>query len=218
MHSSRTNPIPLLKVAILVLLGCLPMRSFAQKNEISFTVGGITTSNQTLGGIGACPSGIIPCNTSPALSINTNSGVAFEGAFAHQLLGFGPASLQLEAPILGAPGRNLEFGGTAPGSPVSSLFFTPSARLQLFRSRSISPFGTFGGGLAHFGFSGGDRNTGALHFGGGADFKTPLPHLALRAEVRDFYAKGATQSTSLEPVSPLRQHNIFAGGGAVLRF
>lgn len=201
-----------------ILLSCLlSTHLFAQKNEVSFSVGGLISTNQSLGNnISVCPVNLPNCN--PPISISTDTGVAFEGTFARQMFKFGPASLDVEVPLLGAPGRDLHFGGSPTGTPVSSLFFTPSARVRFFRSKAISPFASVGGGLAHFGFQGGDRNTGALQYGGGLDFKTPLPHVAFRAEARDFYAAGATQSTSLVPVSPLRQHNVFVGGGAVLRF
>ncbi|HEY7405132.1 MAG TPA: hypothetical protein VIB39_16515 [Candidatus Angelobacter sp.] len=189
--------------------------SFAQ-NDISFSLGGLTSSDQTLTPVGiTCAIGA----TCGSLSSSINNGIAFEGAFAHRLFGFHLASIDVELPVLGAPGRNLRFGGSSSGSPVSFLFFTPSARLRFLNGRAISPFGSIGGGLAHFGFSGGDRNGGAAQFGGGLDFKSPFPRVAFRAEVRDFYsASSLGTSSGLTQVSPNRANNIFAGGGVVLRF
>lgn len=205
------------RISILILVFfLLPIFCFAQKNELSFTVGGLISSDQTVG-FNVCPA-IVPSTCVGAFSAKTNTGVGFEGVFSRQLFHFGPGSLDLELPLLGAPSRDIHLG-EAPGGPgASALFFTPSVRLQFFHSKPISPFASIGGGLAHFGFQGNDRTTGALQYGGGLDFKTPLPHLAFRAEVRDFYAAGPIAPTSVAPVSPARQHNVFAGGGIVLRF
>jgi len=64
----------------------------------------------------------------------------------------------------------------------------------------------------------GSQTRGAFQFGGGLDFKTPLPHIGLRAEVRDFWARGINESGGIAQVSPERQHNLFAGGGIVIKF
>lgn len=189
--------------------------SFAQ-NDISFSVGVLTSSDQTITPLGiTCPIGV----TCGSLSSSINNGVAFEGAFAHRLFGFHLASIDLELPVMGAPGRDLHFGGSSSGSPVSSFFFTPSARLQFLNGRAISPFASVGGGWAHFGFSGGDTNGGAVQFGGGLNFKTPLPRVGFRAEIRDFYsASSLGTSSGLTQTSPNRAHNLFVGGGVVLKF
>lgn len=225
--------------ALVIFFCCIfSIATFAQKNELSFSVGAIHSSDQkeTLFGI-TCPLGI---TCSPA-STSTDNGVAFEGNYARQLFRFGPASLDLEVPLVGAPGRDVTvnvLGTSIPGILSTSTFFlTPSARVK-FHGGPISPFLSLGGGWAHFGaksnifsivFSGitipgtgtsfsSTTNSGALQFGGGLDFKTPLPHLAFRAEVRDFWAIGIARPSSGVQVSPERQHNIFAGGGVVLRF
>jgi len=209
----RTKNVLFLFLVGLVLL--FSTCSFAQ-NDISFSLGGLMSSDQTLTPLGiTCAIGA----TCGSVSSSINNGIAFEGAFAHRLYGFHLASLDVELPVMGAPGRDLHFGGSPSGTPVSFFFFTPSARLKFLNGRSISPFASIGGGLAHFGFSGGDRNGGAIQYGGGLDFKTPLPRFAFRAELRDFYS-GSSIGTSSGPtqVSPNRAHNLFAGGGLVLRF
>jgi hypothetical protein len=227
------------KSALVVFFCCIAsIFSFSQKNELSFSIGVIHSSDQkeTLSGI-SCPLGI----TCSSVSTSTDNGVAFEGNYARQLFRFGPASLDFEVPLVGAPGRDLSanvLGTSIPGVLSTSTFFlTPSARVK-FHGGPISPFLSLGGGWAHFGatanissiaFAGitipgtatsfsNTTNSGALQFGGGLDFKTPLPHLAFRAEVRDFWAVGIARPSSLFQVSPERQHNIFAGGGVVFRF
>lgn len=201
---------------LVVLAFVLSTFSLAQRNDISFSVGGLLSSDQTLTSAGiTCPIGV----TCGGVSAVINNGVAFEGVFYHHLFGSHLASLGLEVPLLDAPGRNLQFGGSAPGSPVSYLFFTPSARLTFLEKRPIHPFASLGGGLAHFGFHGGDLNGGALQFGGGLDFKTPFSHVAFRTEVRDFFSVSSLGASSgITQVSPNRAHNVFAGGGVVLHF
>jgi hypothetical protein len=212
---------------LITLLFAVSTIALAQKNEVNFSIGAITSSDQssTLSpALGApCPPFCIQFNSS------TSTGVAFEGGYARQVFSFGPASLDLDIPIVGVPSRNFHeglLGVFLPATKVSSLFFTPSARIKLFHSSPVSPFVSVGGGLAHFGTSSTlgrvtfDRGTNnpALQFGGGVDLKTPLPHLSFRAEVRDFWARGTLTSSSLAQVSPEHQHNIFAGGGIVFQF
>ena len=212
-------------VVLITFLFAVSTIALAQKNEINFSIGAITSSDQSstlFPALGA------PCPPFCIMQFNssTSTGVAFEGGYARQLFSFGPASLDLDIPIVGVPSRNFHEGSLGvflPATKVSLLFFTPSARIKLFHSGPVSPFVSVGGGLAHFGTSstpGVDRGTNnpALQFGGGADFKTPLPHLSFRAEVRDFWARGTLTSSSLAQVSPEHQHNIFAGGGIVFKF
>lgn len=193
--------------------------ALAQKNEISISAGALATSDQTtqLTGI-VCPVGmpfcVGPFNTS------TSTGVAFEGDYTRQLFNFHLASVGVEFPLLGVP--NQDATTTAPGLlfakfSLSSLFFTPSARIKFLPSGGISPFFSLGGGLAYHEAASVVRR-GALQFGGGVDFKTPLPHLAIRGEVRDFWAKAFAESSGNFSVKPERLHNVFAGAGIVFKF
>lgn len=227
------------RAALLLLFSCVcVVEGSAQKNELSFSIGAIHSSDQRedlLLGI-TCPLGIANCTQ---INTSTATGVAFQGAFARELFNFGAGSLDVELPVAGAPGRDVKISSflTLPAAlSTSSLFFTPSGRIRLLRASPISPFVSLGGGLAHFGsqttFSSiaigpilvpgrtlsGNANHGALQFGGGLDFRTPLRHFLVRAEVRDFWAQGTTKSSSLVQISPERQHNVFAGGGVVLLF
>lgn len=207
--------------------------SFAQKNEFALSVGAVHSSDQTETVTFPGLATFSPVNSS------TSIGVGFEGNYARQVVSFGRASLDAEVPLVGIPGRDVKLstqGISFPGAISTWTFYlTPSARLK-FHAGPIEPFVSVGGGWAHLGTSfsfatpalsgvpvGGfsfsnSTNHGVLQFGGGADFKTPLPHLGARAEVRDFWGTGIAQPGSSVTVSPAHQHNIFAAGGVVLRF
>ena len=226
-----------------VIFVCLTLSilSFAQKNELSFSVGAITTFNQNTG-----PNPAFTCVLTAfcaAITSNTSTGIGFEGTYARQLFNFHAGSLDLEIPVVGAPSRDVRVSlvglGALPGSlSTTTFFFTPSARIKLLPAGPVSPFFSFGGGLAHNGSTlnifapilaalpfplpgssiSNSSTSGALQFGGGVDFKTPLPHLALRAELRDFWAQSFARPSSQVLLSPGHQHNLFAAGGVVFRF
>jgi hypothetical protein len=220
--------------ALMVSSSCLV---FGQRNEASLSLGGIFTSDQTTTSVLAitCPVTQPNCNVFSA-HFQTDTGVAIEGSYAFRIIGLGVASLYAEFPVVGAPGRdvNVTFnnGGIASSStPISesAIFFTPSAKLKILPKASISPFVSIGGGLAHFNAklslagssSESSQNFGALQYGGGLDFKTPLPFIGFRVEARDYYSYsviGGTSSISGTITSPQRLHHLFAGGGLVLRF
>ncbi len=229
-----------LVVSIIVVASPLVV---AQKNEVSFSVGGIITSDQHAATVvpAICCFPPVVLNT----ALQTAPAFSFGGSYARRLVKFGPASLYAEVPVLVVPGRDVNAsttGSLGPGLSVSNsatfssslLFVTPSAKVKFLEGRPISPFATVGGGVAHsnsdlgvggvaglqFSFS---SNTGAFQFGGGLDFKSPITRLGFRAEVRDFYAgsraeplqQGSVITTTL---SPVHLHHVFAGGGAFWRF
>jgi hypothetical protein len=208
------------------LLGlcCFSIPIFAQSNELSFSVGGVLPTDQKASTVtpALCP--VINCNIITNNFANS-SGVAFMGNFSRRITFFGPASLYLEAPVVGGPGRDTTVTsrtGQVLANIVtlssSSLFFTPSAMVKFRSSSRISPFATLGGGLAHLGTTSGTKNASALQFGGGLELNSPIPHLGFRTEVRDFFSGSAFQSTNLVSVSPSHQHMLFVGGGAVFKF
>jgi len=206
---------------IIVVCFALSSLALAQKNEFALSVGAVATSDQqtTLLGI-TCPVGFPNC-TGP-FNTSTSTGIAFEGVYTRRLFNFHIASVGVEFPILGVPSRDVTTNRTPIGAlpfTVSqwSLFFTPSVQIRFLPSGRISPFFSLGGGLAHHDAAS-SITRGALQFGGGADFKTPLPHLAIRAEIRDFWARGFAESSRFFAVSPERLHNVFAGAGIVFKF
>lgn len=106
----------------------------------------------------------------------------------------------------------------------SSFFFTPALRLKIVPASVFSPWISAGGGLVHFNPSsttvGGTTTTvnsttkSAVQGGAGFDIHPPLLPVAFRAEVRDFY----TGIPNLNTIGIKVRHNLFAGGGVVLRF
>jgi hypothetical protein len=206
-------------VGLICLLSAASIFAAAQKNEVSVSVGAIATSDQTIQLQGVtCPVGVPDC--AGPFTTSTSTSVAFEGDYVRQIFNFHLASVGAEFPILGVPSRDVTsgaVGGRSITSSMSSIFFTPSARINFFPSGSVSPFFSLGGGLAHH-EAGSAVTHGALQFGGGVDFKTHLPHLGLRLEVRDFWAKAFAESSGILRVNPEHLHNVFAGGGVVFKF
>lgn len=212
----------LTQAGFLILLFGLSTLAWPQKNQLSFSVGTVATSDQqtTLVGV-TCPVGLPNCGG--PFNTSTSTQVAFEGSYFRQLFNLHVASVGVELPLVGVPTRDVSTNRTPIGFPpfiVSqwSLFFTPSAQIRFLPSSRLSPFFSVGGGWAHHDNGPSSVTRGALQFGGGADFKTPLPHFALRLEVRDFWAKGFAESVSVDRVSPERLHNVFAGVGIVFKF
>lgn len=207
------------KAVCVILLLVLSHFGLAQKNEFSLSVGAEETSDEHRMLVGVtCPVNVPNC--AGPINITTSTTVAFEGDYARQIFSFHVVSVAAEFPIVGVPSRDVtasQSGFPPVTASLASLFFTPSARIKLLPSGRISPFFSIGGGLAHYD-SGMSRNQGALQFGGGVDFKTRLPHLGLRAEVRDFWAGGPTESTTFFIESPAHKHNVFAGAGVVFKF
>jgi hypothetical protein len=161
--------------------------AIAQKNEVALSVGALFTESQQINLVGvACPLGDLNC--AGPFNTKATTAVALQGSYTRRLYTFGPASLGVEFPVLGIPSRDANttlLGVSAGTSSLSSLFFTPSLRFKFLSSGPMSPFVSFGAGLARFDAAGA-VNRGSLQFGGGVDFKTPVPRLAVRGEIRDF--------------------------------
>ena len=197
---------------------------FSQKNELSFSVGGIPTSDQrtAISLLFPCPFPLPPnCNIFNT-QLQTDPGVALQVAYTRHVVSFGPASLYAEFPLVGVLSRDIRAFFTA--GPLlgnsftvssSALFFTPSARLKLFDSAPISAFVSVGGGLAHTGVgstlsalvgpSSTSQNSGALQFGGGLDFRLSN-HIQIRAIQIDYNPVHTNGTTD---------HNLRLGAGIV---
>lgn len=145
--------------------------TLAQKNEFSISAGAVATSDQQTRLIGiTCPVGFPNC--AGPVTTTTDTGVAFEGDYVRQIFNLHLASIGAEFPIVGVPHRDVTMTSAA-GIPISprissqsSVFFTPSARVELLPSGRISPFFSLGGGWAHY-EQANSINRGALQFGGG---------------------------------------------------
>jgi hypothetical protein len=215
------------KVSLLSLFVLLAFSTFtfAQKNEVSFVVGGVvspaTTDTGSIAIAALCPTTQPNCGGIVNFKITTKvkSGVFFEGAFARRIFDGHVASVYFELPLVGIPSRDIK---DSFGNNFSSLFFAPSFKVKLRPLAGISPFLSAGAGVAHFNtevsslgpsFS---SNRWATQFGGGVDVSTPIHPLAFRVEARD-YITGAPKFNSFSLFqSPLQ--NILIGGGIVLRF
>lgn len=216
-------------VALSFLVSIFSTAAVAQKADVAFVVGGsfVSDSKATF----AIPCLVAPpCVPSPTFisTVQTNHQVFLEGTLGLQLLNAKVAALYVEVPVAGIPSQTVHFS-TAPATVVanmSSVYVTPGFRLKVLPGAPISPFVALGGGWAHYSLGSGATNKGALEYGGGLDFKTGIPFLGLRGEVRDFVT-GDPNFGLLGPIagftgssnqSGLHRHNILAGGGVVLRF
>jgi len=204
----------MMRKTFLLLAGLFSLLSpaWGQKNEFAISAGAMFTSGTEL----ACNN---PCIQLPRVQVNTPPTAAFQGAFARHIEDVRGSSLYLELPLLGIAGRE---ASTPTGFPVnySSIFVPPSLKIKFRPGQAISPFFSAGAGVAYLNGNNNGRNfTGSGQFGAGADFKTRIPFLAIRGEVRDFFSGRSAAEERVEgPVSDSRQHNIFTGVGAVLRF
>jgi len=199
---------------VLVAVLCLASAAIAQKADAAFVVGGSFVSD-TNGTITA-----VPLIGSPA-TIKTDHHIFLEGALGVRLLNAHLVSLHAELPVAGIPSQSLTLKGAATVlDHLGTLFVTPGLRLKIAPIAPISPWVSIGGGWAHYSLNSAatTENKAALQYGGGLDFKTGLPLLGFRAEVRDFVTGIPTFGTGFTTESGLHHHNILAGGGLVLRF
>jgi opacity protein-like surface antigen len=196
-----------------VLLTALIASAAAQdKNELSGIIGRTFISDQGV-------------KTAPGMDVHFGNGLSIEASYGRHLLNAGIAGLTFEVPFVYNPDEDLHFSlGTIPEG-YSAYFVTPSIRANLVPDSGLSPWVSFGVGFAHFSESSnlefGGKNLGktgstsaAIQAGLGLDVRI-WRNLRLRGEVRDFYT-GVPQLNVNTGKS--RQHNFFAGGGAVWRF
>lgn len=189
----------------------LPLCLHAQKAELSIGAGAVASPDAN--GHIFCGEAI-NCGLPPGAigPLAFGPGFAFQADAAWRLADFKAAALYIELPFVIAPSR-------ADGNPsliganndIRSLYFTPSVQFKFLPGKTVSPFASAGGGLAHFSSQGVSTNTGAAQFGGGLDFKLPLPRLSMRGEVRDFVSGSFGSFTS-------RVQHIYVGAGVVFKF
>jgi hypothetical protein len=204
---------PLLRInraVVLFILLVAPLPIFAQ-TEAGFMVSGVVSSQPDGIAIIAvtCPVTGCPPGVANPIATHVNAGAAYEGFLAHRVVGFRAASLSVELPVLGIPNRGTNLNNVS----FSTVAVTPGLRLSFVPHQSVSPFLSAGGGIVHFSGDTSSVTHGAARFGGGIDFKTPLPHLGARFEVKDLI----TPWPSLFPKSGVMQNLLF-GGGVVFKF
>lgn len=204
------------RYSILFVILCASTFAMAQKADAAFVVGGsfVSDTNGTF---------VVPDIVFGSATIKTDHHIFLEGALGVRLLNAHLVSLNAELPVAGIPSQPLTVAGVPTVlDHLGTLFITPGLRLKFAPIAPISPWVSIGGGWAHYSLdtAGLTQNKGAVQYGGGLDFKTGLPLLGFRAEVRDFvtgdpdFGFGSIFTTS----SGLHHHNILAGGGIVLRF
>jgi hypothetical protein len=159
-------------------------------------------------------------------TIHFGQPVSIEVSYGRKLLGGdGLLALTFEVPVLFTPHLKMNYGINTIPESYSAFFVTPSLRLNLFAATHVSPWVSFGGGIAHFSESdkllfGGPNpgatgtTTGVYQIGGGLDVRI-LARLSLRGEVRD-YNSGIPQLNV--DYGQTRQRNLFVGGGLIFHF
>jgi len=213
------------QVLVLVVLLCfMSLSALAQKADVAFVAGASFTSDTSLKQV---------CTTPPCLllvdgpgSIHPDHHIFLQGTLGIRLFDAKLASLHLELPVVGIPSQPLHFTFVGISSPafdhLSSVYVTPALKIKLLPAATFSPWGSIGGGVAHFSSDAGSTNKGALQFGGGVDIKSSIPLLGFRAEVRDFVTGdpnfGIVSIVPLTTEGGLHRHNVLVGGGVVLRF
>jgi hypothetical protein len=198
-------------LASLLFFSCVLLSAAASaQNEIALTVGGITKDSPTVSRIALgrpCP--ITGCQF-PTEANSLDTGLALNASLTRRLVNLHLVNFSLELPVIVAPSR----GTDVAVSNVRTLYFTPAIKIGLNPKGAISPFASVGGGLAHF--SGGSSTSnleGAFAVGGGADFKTPIPLLALRGEAR--YLRSGLPNVF---AGSGNLNNVFFGAGVVFKF
>ncbi|HKT51726.1 MAG TPA: hypothetical protein VJV96_15610 [Candidatus Angelobacter sp.] len=207
------------RLSIVFVVLFLSTAALTQMADASFTIGGSFVSD--------LKQSTPPVNTSFVNTVNFDHHLMLEGAVSFRMLNAHVVSLYLEVPAAGIPSQTLT------GAPqisnvsgfvarMSSLFVTPGFKLKVLPTAPISPWASVGAGWARYSLVDfpGTVNKGALQYGGGLDFKTGLPLLGFRVEVRDFVTTDPSSllGPTFTPQSGLHHHNLLVGGGVVLRF
>jgi len=186
----------------LIAVLCVSTFAVAQKADVAFSIGGSFVSDAKIVGV---------------TTIKTDNHLFYEGTLGTRLLNAEVASLHLELPIAGIPSQTISVAGVPTAvNQLSTLFITPALKIKILPIAPISPWASVGGGWARYSASNVTNNKGAVQYGGGIDFKTGLPLLGFRAEVRDFVT--GDPNFGVTTSSGLHHHNILAGGGLVLNF
>jgi hypothetical protein len=214
---NRSNLLSLSKGAsmkrfILMAVLCISTAASAQKADAGFVVGGSFVSDTS----GTVALGLVSVPT----NIKTDHHFFLEGEFGLRVLNAHVAALYVELPVAGIPSTTIT--ETISGTPVdhlSTVFITPGVRVKILPASPISPWASVGGGWARYSLndSGLTQNKPAVSYGGGLDFKTGLPLLGFRAEVRDFLTGNPNFDLAAFNTTG-KHHNILVGGGLVLRF
>lgn len=199
-------------LCVIVLAGLLRAQ---EKNELSGGIGRTFLGTQGIQGV-----------TVFDPNIRYGAGIDIEGNYARRFLVTPIFSVAAEVPLVFNVDEDVHASsaGLGPGD-LKELFVTPSARLNLFPTTAVSPWGSLGGGFAHiseastllFGGTNPGKGTtsGVLQYGVGLDVKL-TQHVLVRAEARDFWA--GEPDFPEAPTGKTRQHNYFLGVSVAWRF
>src|SRR5690348_10918323 len=197
--------------AVLAIVTMIVTGAAAQRNEISGIIGRAFISDQGVAGTG--------------LNIHFGHGLTFEANFSRRLVNAGVFGISFEIPAVIDPSQKLHFSGGVTPSSFASYFVTPSARVSLVPSGSVSPWISVGGGFGHFALNSrlesGQPNpnksgttTGAVQLGLGLDVRI-IHSVYLRGVAREFYSGEPQLNVN---TGKSRYYNLFAGGGLAWRF
>src|SRR5260370_24963795 len=138
-------------IAVLAVTMCCLGSSAADQDELNQLTGIIGRTFISDQGI----KGGIP----PNKLIRSGKGLTFEVNYSRRLFGTSIYSLSGEIPAVFNLDEDINSGNLTP-SDYKQIFVAPSARVNLFPVTAVSPWGSFGGGFAHF-----SENKNLIFFG-----------------------------------------------------
>jgi hypothetical protein len=203
-----------LVVPVLILISSAvaqdSFHSMAQKNELSATAGRFFVSTNTVPGIA---------------EIHFENPASFAIDYSRWLTTKGIFGISAELPVGVYPKMALNFPENAIPKQISSVFLTPSVRINAFVSDSVTPWVSVGGGYGwihessdynFYGTRPGPKNvnTGAFQIGAGLNVWF-WPTWGFKFEARDFNSGNPDFGV---PVKAGRQNNYYVGAGVMHRF
>ena len=200
--------------ALIVCVVILMASAFAQRNEVSATLGRVFVSSQN-----------IPGADFPNPNVHFGNGLTIGGNYSRLLKTYGIFGISGEVPVAYSFDMDLNTGDNLIPEGYQSLFVTPAVRVNFFSGQGVSPWVSVGGGYGFFKQSdqlvfGGPNpgqthtNTGVFQVGAGLDV-WPWEKWGFRLEARDFYS--GVPDLNVTTVRS-RQHNYYVGGGVIRRF
>jgi len=191
-----------------------------EKNELTGILGRTFISDQGIHGPNA-----------PSVNpfVRSGKGLTFEVNYARILRTTEIYSVAGELAAVFNLDEDLNSGGPVVPTDYRQVFVTPALRVNLFPTTAVSPWVSFGGGIARFSEGknliyfgtnpGGSSTSGVLEAGLGLDvtpFTKRFRRFSFRGEVRDFWS--GTPDLPLADTGKSRQHNFFVGGGVIWHF
>ncbi len=208
-----------LVVSVLVFVSGVLAQESSQStpvNQLSVTAGRTFVSTTT---IQNPPAG----DPNPNIHFGNPASVAFN--YGRLLMSRSIFGLYAELPVAVYFKMDLNTFTNQIPKDIGAVFVTPSARLNIFSSDSVTPWVSVGGGYGRFressqlifynpnpGPTG--TNTGVVQFGAGVDVWF-WHRWGFRAEARDFYSGNPALNVTTDNS---RQHNYYVGAGVMHRF